>query len=339
MDYNWRMNIKMSKKYVTCSLYKFFTLSNYESLRVSILDEMKSRKLLGTILLAEEGINGTISGTESAVDGFIEFLSALMGCVDIDIKKSFYNEVPFYRAKVKLKREIVSMGVEGIDPNETTGTRVDPDQWNNLINDPEVLVIDIRNNYEIGIGTFKEAVNPNTKSFRDFPKWANDNLNPKTHKKIAMFCTGGIRCEKSTAYAQRLGFKQVFQLKGGILNYLKTVPEHESLWSGECFVFDNRVAVNHDLEKGSYDQCHACRMPVTSADKMLSSFVKGQSCKHCYGTHDERRQQRFSERQRQVVLAKSRGEDHIGSGAYEATERRRAEKKTRHDRSRAIVGG
>ncbi len=319
----------MSKKFVTCSLYKFVTLSDHEALRESILDEMKLMKLLGTILLAEEGINGTISGAELAVDGFVQFLSALIGCDDIDTKRSFHDEVPFYRAKVKLKREIVSMGIENINPKETTGIRVEPDQWNSLINDPDVLVVDTRNDYEVGIGTFKNAVNPQTKSFRDFPKWANDNLNPKTNKRVAMFCTGGIRCEKSTAYAKSLGVKEVYQLKGGILNYLRAVPEHESLWSGECFVFDNRVAVNHDLEKGSYDQCHACRMPVTKDDQLLSSFVKGQSCKHCYGSHDESKQLRLLERQKQVVLAKSRGEDHIGSCAYEATKRRRAEKKTR----------
>ena len=328
----------MSKKFVTCSLYKFVALSDHEALRESILDEMKLMKLLGTILLAEEGINGTISGAESAVDGFVQFLSALIGCDDVDTKRSFHDQVPFYRAKVKLKREIVSMGVENINPEETTGIRVEPDQWNSLINDPDVLVVDTRNDYEVGIGTFKNAVNPQTKSFRDFPKWANDNLNPRTNKRVAMFCTGGIRCEKSTAYAKSLGVKEVYQLKGGILNYLRTVPEHESLWSGECFVFDARVAVNHDLEQGSYDQCHACRMPVTKDDKLLSSFVKGQSCKHCYGSHDERKQLRLLERQKQVVLAKSRGEDHIGSGAYEATKRRRAEKKIRRSNSKTIMG-
>ena len=332
MDNKLRAVTKMEKKYVTCSLYKFVTLDNCEMLRQSILNEMKLNDLLGTILLAEEGINGTISGAGSAVDGFVEFLSVLIGSDDINTKRSTHDEVPFYRAKVKLKREIVSMGVEDIDPKKTTGIRVDPVHWNNLINDPEVLVIDTRNSYEVGIGTFKDAVNPNTKSFRDFPEWAQNNINPQKHSRVAMFCTGGIRCEKSTAYAKDIGVKEVYQLEGGILNYLRTVPEDESLWSGECFVFDNRVTVNHDLEKGSYDQCHACRMPITTADKMLSSYAKGQSCKHCFGTHNEQKQQRFSERQRQIMLSKSRGEDHIGAGAHEATERRRAEKKTRRGR-------
>ena len=225
---------KMVKKYVTCSLYKFVTLDNCEMLRESILNEMKLNDLLGTILLAEEGINGTISGAGSSVDGFVEFLSLLIGSDDIDTKRSTHDEVPFYRAKVKLKREIVSMGVEHIDPKETTGIRVDPVHWNNLINDPEVLVIDTRNSYEVGIGTFKDAVNPNTKSFRDFPEWAHNNINPQKHSKVAMFCTGGIRCEKATAYAKSIGVKEVYQLEGGILNYLRTVPEDESLWSGEC---------------------------------------------------------------------------------------------------------
>jgi UPF0176 protein len=221
------------------------------------------------------------------------------------------------------------MGVQGIDPLKTVGTYVKPADWNALISDPDVLLVDTRNDYEVEIGTFQNAVDPKTKTFREFPAWAKDNLDPDKHKKVAMFCTGGIRCEKSTAYMKEQGFDQVYHLEGGILKYLEEVPKEQTLWSGECFVFDNRVAVDHDLKRGSYDQCHACRMPITEQEKNHSNYQEGLSCHHCHGTVDEEQKQRFAERQKQINLAKGRGEEHIGNAAQEATERRRAEKKAR----------
>ena len=248
---------------------------------------------------------------------------------DLAPKESFADENPFYRTKVKLKREIVTMGVEDIDPKKIVGTYVEPSEWNALISDPDVLLLDTRNKYEVEIGTFESAVNPETDSFREFPDYVKNNLDPAKHKKVAMFCTGGIRCEKSTAYLREQGFDEVYHLKGGILKYLEEVPEEETRWRGECFVFDNRVTVNHKLEQGEYDQCHACRMPITEQEKNLDSYQEGLSCHHCYGILSEEQKQRFAQRQKQVQLAKARGEEHIGSAAQQDTERRRAEKKAR----------
>ncbi|MDA8903915.1 rhodanese-related sulfurtransferase, partial [Porticoccaceae bacterium] len=251
------------------------------------------------------------------------------GLENIDTKESLDDEIPFYRTKVKLRKEIVTMGVEGIDPRQVVGTYVKPEDWNDLISDPDVLVVDTRNDYEVQIGTFKNAIDPKTTSFREFPEWANNNIDRASNKKIAMFCTGGIRCEKSTAYMKEQGFDQVYHLEGGILKYLEKVPKDQSLWQGECFVFDNRVAVDQDLKRGSYDQCHACRMPITEQEKNLDSYQEGLSCHHCYGILSEEQKQRFAQRQKQVQLAKARGEKHIGSAAQQDTERRRAEKKAR----------
>ena len=230
---------------------------------------------------------------------------------------------------MKLKKEIVTMGVEGIDPRQVVGTYVNPSDWNALISDPEVVVVDTRNDYEVEIGTFKNAIDPQTKTFRDFPAWAGKNLNKEKHKKVAMFCTGGIRCEKSTAYLKEQGFDEVYHLEGGILKYLEEVPQDQTLWEGECFVFDNRVAVGHDLKRGSYDQCHACRMPITEQEKQSEFYQQGLACHHCHDVVEDDQKARFAERQKQVELAKQRGEEHIGNAAFEATERRRAAKKSR----------
>ncbi|MGB1244619.1 MAG: rhodanese-related sulfurtransferase, partial [Porticoccaceae bacterium] len=283
----------------------------------------------GTLLLASEGINGTISSTRAGIDAVLNWLSQQPGLENIDTKESFDKEIPFYRTKVKLKKEIVTMGVEGIDPRQVVGTYVKPQDWNDLISDPEVLVVDTRNDYEVEIGTFKNAVDPKTTSFREFPDWANKNIDRAKTKKIAMFCTGGIRCEKSTAYMKEQGFEEVYHLEGGILKYLEEVPKDQTLWQGECFVFDNRVAVDHDLKRGSYDQCHACRMPITEQEKTLDSYQEGLSCHHCFDRVSDEQKQRFAQRQKQVQLAKARGEKHIGSAAQQDTERRRAEKKAR----------
>ena len=325
----------MSEQYVSCALYKFVTLPDYAALREPLLNAMTANNVFGTLLLAKEGINGTVSSTREGVDALLKWLGQQPGLENIDTKESYHSEIPFYRTKVKLKNEIVTMGVEGIDPKQVVGTYVKPEDWNALISDPDVVLVDTRNDYEVEIGTFENAVDPKTKTFREFPAWAKDNLDPQKHKKVAMFCTGGIRCEKSTAYMKEQGFDQVYHLEGGILKYLEKVPKEQTLWSGECFVFDNRVAVDHDLKRGSYDQCHACRMPITEQEMTHIHYQEGLSCHHCFGSVDEEQQQRFAERQKQVALAKKRGEEHIGNAAQEATERRRTEKKALKNASRA----
>jgi UPF0176 protein len=218
------------------------------------------------------------------------------------------------------------MGVEGIDPKRVVGTYVKPKDWNALISDPDVILVDTRNDYEVGIGTFKGALDPNTKTFREFPQYVKDNLDPQQHKKIAMFCTGGIRCEKSTAYLKEQGFDEVYHLEGGILKYLEDVPKEETLWEGECFVFDNRVTVDHDLQKGHFDQCHACRRPITEDDKQSEHYVQGVSCHHCIDEYDQAQRERFRQREQQMQLAKARGEDHLGNDLAAIIEKRRLEK-------------
>jgi UPF0176 protein len=240
----------MSQRIVIAALYRFVQLDNFEALRQPLLQVMLDNQVRGTLLLAAEGINGTVAGAGAGVEKLLDFLRQDPRLRDFDCKLCYDAEMPFYRSRVKLKREIVTMGVDGIDP-ANSGTYVSPADWNRLISDPEVTLIDTRNDYESAIGSFENAVFPNTSSFRDFPAYAAENLDPKKHRKIAMFCTGGIRCEKSTAYLREQGFDEVYHLKGGILKYLEEIPPSESLWHGECFVFDNRVSVNHALEKGS----------------------------------------------------------------------------------------
>jgi UPF0176 protein len=244
--------------------------------------------------------------------------------------------MPFYRSRVKLKKEIVTMGIEDIDPNRSVGTHVKPADWNALISDPEITLVDTRNTYESAIGSFKNATMANTESFRDFPQYVRDKLDPITHRKIAMFCTGGIRCEKSTAYLKQLGFDEVYHLQGGILKYLEEVPESESLWQGECFVFDNRVSVDHALEKGSYDQCHACRLPITETDKQSRKYQQGVSCPACYDRNTDSQRKRFAEREKQVRLARLRGESHIGSSVIDTARRRKNLKLSAKNQQRAI---
>lgn len=311
---------------VVCALYHFVTLDKHQALQAPLLEIMQKHSVKGTVLLAAEGINGTVAGTRAGIDAVLTWLKSDPRLQDLDHKESFDDEIPFYRSKVKLKKEIVTMGVEGIDPNRKVGTHVEAIHWNALIADPEVLLIDTRNEYEVQIGSFAGAINPHTDSFREFPDYVQQHLDPTIHKKIAMFCTGGIRCEKSTAYLKELGFSEVYHLKGGILKYLEQVPAAQSLWQGECFVFDNRVAVNHDLEKGGYDQCHACRLPITEADKKNSQYEKGVSCPRCYGCNDAERLRNFRERQRQMELAVARGESHLGADAALSIQQHRAQK-------------
>lgn len=321
---------------VVCALYRFVRLEDFENLREPLLKVMLDHEVVGTLLLAREGINGTVAGSRQAIDHLLGWLKSDERLSNLSHKESFHAEAPFYRTKVKLKKEIVTMGVEGIDPNQTVGTYVQPEQWNTLISDPDVLLVDTRNDYEVGIGTFKGAVNPETNSFREFPSYVAENLNPKQHKKVAMFCTGGIRCEKSTAYLKEQGFDEVFHLEGGILKYLEEVPEEESLWQGECFVFDNRVAVNHKLERGQYDQCHACRRPITEEDKQNEHYVAGVSCHHCIDEYNENQRERFASRELQIQLAKQRGEKHIGASANLSMEQRRELKREHKTEQRNI---
>lgn len=310
-----RMTADASPSFLVCALYRFVQLDDYERLRQPLLDLMQARDIKGTLLLAREGINGTVSGTREAINALLAWFDLDPRLAGIDHKFSEDHEQPFYRAKVKLKKEIVTMGVQGIDPRRVVGTYVTPKEWNRLISSPDVILVDTRNDYEVQIGTFKHAVNPHTKTFREFPAWVKQNLDPARHKKVAMFCTGGIRCEKSTAYLKEQGFDEVYHLQGGILKYLEEVPKENTLWEGECFVFDNRVTVDHDLQRGHYDQCHACRMPISDADKQHPHFRAGVSCHHCYGEKDMDRIHRLEEREKQVQLARLRGEQHIGVDA------------------------
>lgn len=313
-------------KVVVCALYKFVSLPHFESIRAPLLAMMEQAEIKGTLLLASEGINGTVAGSQDAIEALLVWLNSQNGLDNIVHKLSFDDEMPFYRTKVKLKNEIVTMGVEGIDPLKVVGTYVKPKDWNALISDPEVILVDTRNDYEVQIGTFKNAVNPVTETFREFPEYVKQNLDPAKHKKVAMFCTGGIRCEKSTAYLKEQGFEEVYHLEGGILKYLEEVPAAETLWQGECFVFDGRVAVNHSLEKGSYDQCNACRLPITEADKQDERYMAGVSCPHCYDKLTEQQKQRFSEREKQIRLAQERGEAHIGGDVGKFIDQRRHHK-------------
>lgn len=303
----------MSSSYVVAALYKFVSVPDYEKLQAPLMQFCKDEEIKGTLLLAHEGINGTVSGTRTAIDALFVYLNKLPEFKGITHKESFVGEQPFYRMKVKLKREIVTLGVEGIDPNNVVGTYVKPKDWNTLISDPEVFVVDTRNSYEYEIGTFDGAVNPETDSFREFPEYVANNMDPARHKKVAMFCTGGIRCEKSTAFMKQQGFEEVYHLEGGILKYLEEVPSEQSKWKGECFVFDNRVAVDHSLEKGTYELCHGCRHPITEDDMASDMYIEGVTCPKCHDKLTEDQRARFQERQKQIQLAKLRNEVHIGA--------------------------
>tara|TARA_B110000091_G_scaffold37704_1_gene40543 strand:+ start:150 stop:1091 length:942 start_codon:yes stop_codon:yes gene_type:complete len=298
-----------------CALYKFTRLDDFEKIQSSLKIFLDSLNIKGTLLLAREGVNGTIAGDNVCIMKSLDYLQKDERLSGLEYKLSYSEKPPFKRLKVKLKKEIVTLGVSDIDPIHSSGTYVKPVDWNELISDPDVVLIDTRNNYEFEIGSFKGSINPNTETFREFPAYTENNLEKFRDKKIAMFCTGGIRCEKSTAYLKSKGFENVFHLQGGILKYLEEIKEDESLWEGECFVFDDRVAVKHNLELGKYDQCHACRFPITEEDKEHPHYEKGASCARCYGTKNSVQVERYREREKQVQLAKSRGESHIGDDA------------------------
>jgi UPF0176 protein len=299
-------------KYLTAALYKFVSLPDYKNLQQPILDVCVKHNIKGTLLLASEGINGTIAGLPDDIQAVLSYLRQDPRLHDLEHKGSYADKHPFYRMKVKLKNEIVTMGVAGVNPNNVVGTYVKPEDWNDLISDPDVILLDTRNDYEVHIGTFKGAVDPKTTTFREFPKFVEQNLDKTKHKKVAMFCTGGIRCEKASSYMKQQGFEEVYHLQGGILKYLENVPKEQSMWEGECFVFDQRVAVKHGLDEGDYDQCYACRMPLSPEEMQSEQYTPGIACPHCYDKTSEEKKAALTERQRQVILAKKRGETHIG---------------------------
>jgi UPF0176 protein len=299
--------------FVVAALYHFTPFDDPDALRGPLRALCEAGGVRGTLLLAREGINGTIAGPRAGIDAALAHIRALPGCAALEWKESHADTMPFGRLKVRLKREIVTMGQPDVDPRGAVGTYVAPADWNALISAPDVAVIDTRNDYEVAIGSFDGAVDPGTESFRDFPAWWQANRDRFHNKRIAMFCTGGIRCEKSTAYLKSQGVDQVYHLKGGILKYLEDVPREDSLWHGGCFVFDDRVAVGHGLAPLPYDMCHACRRPLLPEDHDRPEFEAGVQCHHCVDDYSEADRARFRERQKQIRLARARGETHIGA--------------------------
>ncbi len=299
--------------WLVAALYHFARFERFESFREPLQAFCDENGIRGTLLLAREGINGTVAGSDEAIAGLLAFLRRQPEFATLEHKESRASKMPFLRMKVRLKKEIVTMGVEDIDPNRIVGTYVDPKDWNALISDPDTIVIDTRNDYETAIGIFKGAVDPKTKTFREFPDWVRNNSGLHNKPKIAMYCTGGIRCEKATAFMKQEGFEDVYHLKGGILKYLEEVPAEESLWEGACFVFDERVSVEHGLKEGNHKLCHACRNPITAEEVTSPMYEEGVSCSNCYHTRTEDDRERYRERQRQIALARQRGNRHIGS--------------------------
>ncbi|MDD9733785.1 rhodanese-related sulfurtransferase [Mameliella sp. AT18] len=297
--------------FTVCALYHFTRFDDPAALRDPLMDLCRSQKITGTLLLAHEGINGTVAGPAAGIEAVLTHIRALPGCADLEWKLSTATERPFARMKVRLKKEIVTMGQPDVDPRARVGHYIDPAQWNELIRSPDVAVIDTRNDYEVAIGTFEGAVDPQTDSFRDFPAWWEANKDRFHNKRIAMFCTGGIRCEKSTNYLLSQGIEDVYHLKGGILKYLEEIPEEDSTWQGACFVFDGRVSVEHGLREGPHDLCHACRRPILPTDRARPEYEHGVSCHLCIDETSVEDKARFRERQKQIALATARGERHL----------------------------
>lgn len=311
------------EKTLVAAFYRFVTLTDYRQLRKPLLTLLEREQIKGTILLAEEGVNGTIAGDSAAIEKLFAWFDQDARLANLSRKYSWHQEPPFYRTKVRLKREIVTLGVDGIDPGREVGTYVKPNDWNQLIKDPDLLLIDTRNDYEVEVGTYRGAVNPGISSFRELPDYLESHLSGDKKQKIAMFCTGGIRCEKSTAYLRKQGYENVYHLEGGILKYLEEVDEADSLWEGDCFVFDRRVAVNHQLQKGEWEECRACRMPLSEKDRSDPHYQPGLSCHHCFDQQDQHKRQRVLQREKQVDLARRRGETHLGGGVKQVAESRR----------------
>jgi UPF0176 protein len=295
------------------ALYRFCRLDRPEALRKPLAAFCYEQGIKGTLLLASEGVNGTVAGSPEAIDTLLARLHEIPGMAGLEVKFSAAAAMPFHRMKVRLKKEIVTMGVEAVDPLTDAGAYVEPAAWNALISDRETVVVDTRNDYEVALGSFRNALDPGTKSFREFPGWVADHRPALEGRKVAMFCTGGIRCEKATAYVRSLGIKDVFHLKGGILKYLETVQEEESLWQGECFVFDERVSVTHGLVEGEAELCRGCRRPLSAADRLSPHYREGTCCAWCHDARSDQDRARYAERHRQVQLARRRGVRHIGS--------------------------
>jgi UPF0176 protein len=298
------------------ALYHFTRFSDCEALQAPLAQLCCAQGVKGTLLLAAEGINGTIAGSDAAIDRVLDHIRALPGCADLTFKESRAETLPFHRMKVRIKREIVTMGEPDIDPLADAGHYVAPEDWNALIDEPGTIVIDTRNDYEVAVGSFAGAIDPQTRTFRDFPAWFRahrDKLLGDAPPKVAMFCTGGIRCEKATAFLKSEGVEQVYHLEGGILKYLETVPVEESRWQGECFVFDQRVSVVHGLAPGTCELCHACRMPVRPEDRASPLYQAGVSCPACHASRTDEQRAAYAERERQTRLAAARGQTHVGA--------------------------
>ena len=302
-------------KYIISTFYKFLVLENYKELKIKFDKSLSKTNIKGTILFANEGVNGTIAGSESDLKKFFLYMDKFSQFKDINPKFSSNNKNPFLRMKVRLKKEIVTIGIPEVSPSNLVGKYLNVEEWNEFLNESDSMIIDTRNDYEVSIGTFKNSINPKIKSFRNFPNWVQKNLIDKKvskKSKIGMFCTGGIRCEKSTSYLKQLGFENVFHLDGGILKYLENVKSDENEWKGECFVFDYRVSLNDSLEKGEYDMCYACRMPLSKENKKNKHYLKGQSCEYCYDQTTIKQKKRFNEREKQIKLSKVRNLKHLG---------------------------
>lgn len=325
-------------KYLVAALYHFAELDDYVSLRQPLYDFCAERQIIGTLLLAREGINGTIAGPEQGIKEVLAYLRSDPRLAKLVHKESWAESMPFYRLKVKLKKEIVTLGVPDLKTAEMVGQYVAPEDWNALIESPDVVLIDTRNDYEVGIGTFKHAINPKTDSFSEFPEWVAEQRKEggvlAGNPRVAMFCTGGIRCEKSTAFMRSQGFEDVYHLQGGILKYLEDITEDKSLWDGECFVFDERVSVGHGLRQGDYSFCRACRMPLNEADRHHEHYEEGVSCRHCHDKLDADKVERLRERQKQAQLAQERRSRHIGAPLSELRERKHAWRQEQAERSR-----
>ena len=303
-----------SNEILVATLYKFFKVDDLVALQDQLYAICNKNNVMGTILIANEGVNGTISAKPREIEKTLISIQKDDRFSEIEIKYSSTNKQPFHKMRVRLKKEIVTIGLPEINPNKTVGTYVKPEQWNDIISDPDVILIDTRNKFEIKIGSFKNALDPRTTSFRDFPEWVKKFKQDKTNtnKKIAMYCTGGIRCEKASSLMKEEGFNEVYHLQGGILKYLERVEKEKSLWEGECFVFDDRVCLTENLEVGSYKMCFACRMPITEDEINDDRYEEGISCLYCYDKTTEEKKERFESRQKQIELSKLRGEKHIG---------------------------
>lgn len=299
--------------YTIAALYHFTRFADPAALRDPLLELCKAQDVKGSLLLAREGINGTIAGPRAGIDAVLAHIRALPGCADLEWKEATSEDAPFGRMKVRLKKEIVTMGQPDVDPKARVGHYVEPEDWNDLIRSDDVVVIDTRNDYEVAIGTFEGAIDPKTASFREFPAWWEENKERFHNKRVAMFCTGGIRCEKSTNYLLGQGVPEVYHLKGGILRYLEEMPAERSTWQGDCFVFDNRVSVGHGLKEGPHDLCHGCRRPLLPKDRNRPEYEAGVSCHKCIEETTEADKARFRERQKQMQLARARGEEHLGT--------------------------